>query len=110
MEIHEILEIDEKVVSLIGFAMKSGKVTIGTNRLTFSKPSDFGIVIIHTELSENSLKKIKKHFSGSDTILYLYKNEPGTLIHRSGIQVLGIKKSDFISGIMKNLTVREITT
>lgn len=110
MDLKVVEKIDEGTKSLMGFAMRSKNLLCGYNSVMVSKERNVGIIFISTSLQESSLKKIKKKFTNSDSVLYLYEGYPGELINRPDIKVLGVKKSDFISGIMKNINRMEKST
>ncbi|PID26617.1 MAG: hypothetical protein CR982_09210 [Candidatus Cloacimonadota bacterium] len=105
MEEFLIEDIDVGIKPLLGFALKSRNLVLGFNKLFFQREKDVGIIMVSTSLQLGSLKKIKKKFTNTDSVLYLYNGELGSLVNRPEIMVLGVKKSNFISGIKKYIKI-----
>ncbi|MBN2789514.1 MAG: hypothetical protein JXR69_04950 [Candidatus Delongbacteria bacterium] len=95
----------KKISSLLHFAIRSKNAVIGYNSLLASSAKKMGLIIIDEGTSENSIKKIIKTFP--DTKINIMA-EPGNLISKSSVKIIGVKTSEFDKEIKKHLKSLEI--
>ena len=95
----------EKILSLLGFAAKAGKLSFGTHATEFAIESGRAKLVIAAEdISEKSVKELKfKADKKSITVLNLIGISTATLSKRVGKNcgILAVNDSGFADAIMK---------
>ena len=95
----------EKILSLLGFAAKAGKLSFGTHATEFAIESGRAKLVLAAEdISEKSVKELKfKADKKSITVLNLNGISTATLSKRVGKNcgILAVNESGFADAIMK---------
>lgn len=90
-----------KIKSYYGLSIRARKVAIGTNEI-LEKESH--VVLISKALSENSINKIKNHYSGRKTkIEILSEDKMFAVTENSKILAFGVTDSGLANAIINNL-------
>lgn len=90
-----------KVKSYYGLCVRARKIAIGTNEI-LEKESH--VILISKALSENSINKIKNHYSGKKTkIEILSEEEMFAVTENSKILAFGVIDSGLANAIISNL-------
>ena len=91
---------NDKVKSLIGFAIKAGKVTFGSdNILAYSKKKY--LVVICKTLSENGVKRLLNNLQ-SVPILKTKTCELSSLVFRDNCKAIALTDRQMASAILNN--------
>ncbi|MDR0879317.1 MAG: ribosomal L7Ae/L30e/S12e/Gadd45 family protein [Clostridioides sp.] len=94
--------INKKAVSLIGLAMRAGKVVSGDDTTLIElKKNKLKLVIIAEDASDNTKKlfKDKSSYRQIPYVICMSKNEIGLMIGKSPRAVMGIKDRGFADKI-----------
>jgi len=89
-----------KIESLIGFAIRAGKVNFGLNSVVeFNKNPK--LIIFSDKLAESSVKDIKKVASKCKSKLIMTSVDLSVVTHKEGCKVISITDKMFSDGIVK---------
>ena len=95
----------EKILSLLGFAAKAGKLSYGTHATTFAiESAKAKLVIVAQDISEKSVKELKfKADKKNITVLNLEGIDTATLSKKVGKNcgIIAVNDSGFADAIMK---------
>ncbi len=108
METKEIKEVaektEEKLIRLLQFAQRAGKLKFGVGMLkTLNRK--IKVIIISKDISENNLKKITKFNDSKSPIIQIRSMQSiGESIGHEPVSVIVITDTDFSNGILKLIT------
>jgi ribosomal protein L7Ae-like RNA K-turn-binding protein len=88
----------EKYESLLGFAIKAGKIVFGVDNIIKAKKAC--LIIVCSSLKENSVSKILNSSSPNRTI-YRYNLVLEQLLHKEGIKAVAITDKQMATAIEK---------
>lgn len=91
----------DKIISLIGFAIKAGKVVFGADNIIKNKK--IYLIVCCKTLSINSLENIKVAVNGKIPII-ISQNPLCDITYKKGVKVLGVTDKQMSSAIIKNLS------
>jgi len=96
-------EVDQtKLVTLIGFSLRSGNIILGRDRI-FRSRHMLQFVWLSNDLSENSKDEVLDNFSHYPIICYQSSLVLSEWIQGNGCKVVGFKKSSLSSSIYSML-------
>lgn len=96
---------NSKICSYVGFAIKSGKVLIGTDAILNFKRK-IGTVITCTSLAENALKKLEEFSKERKIPLIHFKGESlKALNFNEKVKVVAILDVNLSAEILKNISL-----
>ncbi|MBU4485663.1 MAG: hypothetical protein KKD38_01920 [Candidatus Delongbacteria bacterium] len=94
-------ELIRKISALIHFSIKSGVAVIGQNRLELTNFKNIGLILMSSQTSENTEKRIINK-AGSETAVKLHEEiSLEGLIGKQGVKVIGFTNSELQRQIAK---------
>lgn len=102
---------ENKILTLLGFAQKSGNLVTGENTCEiFLKKKQIVLLIVSEDVSENTLKKMIGHARKYGVPLYQYgkREELSIAIGKANRAVIGIKDRGFAKKLAELLNKLEI--
>ena len=108
METKEIKEVaektEEKLIRLLQFAQRAGKLKFGISMLkTLNRK--IKVIIISKDISENNLKKIVKFNDSKSPVIQIRTMKSiGESIGHEPVSVIAITDTNFSNGILKLIT------
>lgn len=108
METKEIKEVaektEEKLIRLLQFARRAGKLKFGISTLkTLNRK--IKVIIISKDISENNLKKIVKFNDSKSPVIQIRTMKSiGESIGHDPVSVIVLTDADFSNGILKLIT------
>lgn len=91
----------DKVVTLLGFAMRANKVVLGTDAIERWRKKKYLLLICHT-LGENSRKKLLSLSAGIPAAL-VTEGTLGERVHREGVKALLVTDKQLADAILNNM-------
>ena len=88
----------DKLKTLVGFAMKAGKVVYGTDNIEYSRSKR--LIILCKTLSENSRKKVISQ-AGKTPILLSTATTVAEITYRDGCKAIAITDKQMSEAILK---------
>ena len=88
----------DKLKTLVGFAMKAGKVVYGIDNIEYSKSKR--LIILCKTLSENSFKKVVAQ-AGKTPVLLCTQSTVAEITYRDGCKAIAIADKQMAEAIMK---------
>ncbi len=92
---------NDKVATYLGFAIKAGKATFGTDAILRSKRKP-PLIVIDESLSENAAAKLVR-FSERTTVAVSESVTVAQLTHREGCKAVAINDERLAEAIVKNM-------
>ena len=89
----------DKVKTLIGFAMKAGKVVFGTDNIEYSRTKR--LIILCNTLSENSRNKVVAH-CGKVPVLLVTQGTLAEITHRENCKAIAITDKQMSEAMLNN--------
>ncbi len=90
------------VTRLFPFVLRARKLIIGRNKLLRMR-SDLQLIIITTDISENSKKEMLKDFAPYPILQHFSSDDLFTHLDCKGTKVIGIAKSSLASSIYQEM-------
>lgn len=108
MEKKEIKEVadktEEKLIRLLQFARRAGKLKFGISMLK-TLNNKIKVIIISKDISENNLKKIIKYNDSRTQVIMISNMQSiGESIGHEPVSVISITDTNFSNGILKLIT------
>ena len=91
-----------KIQSLIGFALKSGKIIFGTDNILSYRGREY-LIIYDFSLSENARKKIDRHAEAHGTPVRLTDNLLTEIVRRDAVKAAALTDPNMAAEILKIL-------
>lgn len=91
----------DKVVSILGFAMRAGKVLYGCDSIERYHKRKY-LMILCGSLSENSREKIVRSLSGVPTVV-VRQNTVADITHRPGCKAVAVTDKQMAQAMLDNM-------
>lgn len=89
----------QKIVSYIGFSIKSNQIVKGLDEILKTKKK-IGVILTTKNLKDNSFEKLNKHINNKNIIVLEFKPEQFEKFNLVGVKVLGITDKNLAQAII----------
>lgn len=96
----------EKIKAYIGFAIRSGKVIFGSDKLFESKKFPY-LVLISSTQNEKVTGKVVRFCESNGSLVFKLSEDLGAMIGRENCKVIGILDKDLSSAIINELEMEK---
>jgi len=89
-----------KIETMIGFAIKAGKIIFGAERIVLNKTAK--LIIICASLADNSKKKLLEKLSKKQQVI-ISKNLLEDIVFKTNCKAIAISDTNFVKAILQSL-------
>ena len=102
--------VEDKIATLINFSIRSNVAVLGINRLESSGYGNVGIVLVSSDTSLNTVKRIRSVAGDEKVVLLDGEIKMKNITGREGVKVLGLKVSELQKEIERLIKTYEVNS